>query len=332
MRVNRPLYAGALLLIFTIGAPLSVAADIRIDTQLLVTESAEADGLREDLAAARAGLRSDLSAGLYDNFDIRLRTSTGGQIRVSALEFRSWSDGLQEQVLDRLMEYYSERYVPVYQAWVDADANPLGENPFFRHAGVAVSSLTGEVPAERLLADYARQWAYKMSTHNGPNCWHTAVASTNRHWLRHRYMNHQEFSCHLRLSYRQITPTVDGLEFGDVISLVDAGGLPVHAFVYLGPDSSDSSRHIVFTKNGYMRSGFLFQDYKTVVDYIYPGNLVRYYRYARSAVDPSDSERGDCDNEYALDFTESLRVRVDPVIVAGLGATDPLLLAPVRLP
>lgn len=188
----------------------------------------------------------------------------------------------------RTMPWSRELYT--YKVTVNADTNRLGEEPVIEGLGIATKDLKGAVPAEQLLSPYARKWAYQMSAGHGPNCWHTSISSLFLGWSQPRRMPPKEFHCHVETSFEPIDRPS---QWGDLIRL-SAGPSEVHGFTYLGVDSADPTRAIVFTKNGRYQSRFLFMDLATVRDYVYPGNEVTFYRKVRTAIDPKEDASAPC--------------------------------------
>jgi len=184
-----------------------------------------------------------------------------------------------------------------YRVTVNADTNRLTEEPVIESLGIAAKDLKGVLPAEQLLSPYARQWAYKMSSGYGANCWHTSMSSIFLGWSQPRRMPPQEFRCHVEHSFEPIDRPS---QWGDLIRL-SSGEEEVHGFTFLGVDSSDPSRQIVFTKNGRYQSKFLFMDLATVRDYVYGGNEVSFYRKVRAAVDPKEDASAPCHSAMLTD-------------------------------
>lgn len=349
MLTHRSSFSDICIIVSLLYGSTSFATDVFVDTTVRARFTEPGAFADTPLVVARDQLRSDLSSGVYDSYNIRmpladsedteasLTTILRGQkltatrdeylLSVTGQGFGRLPSSIQNQVLDHLMEYYTAAYVKSYRATVDPEANRLVDVNFFNFLGIRTADLTDAVPAERLLSSYARTWAYQTSRRDGPNCWHTAIASTNLAWTKHRYMNASEFYCQIRNGYRTLDLNRETLEYGDVISLVDRQSNPVHAFVYLGPDSNNPNNFIVFTKNGFRQGAFLFEDFYTVVNYIYPGNTAEYYRAVKHLDDPSAISGTPCARDYRLDLDGFLEVRgllnddprrADPIIVAGL--------------
>jgi len=227
--------------------------------------------------AAQAVVVVDAKKAPFDNSELppRLR---------SALETRMRNDS-------------SNRELNTYKVTVNADTNRLGEEPVIEGLGILAKDLKGVIPAEQLLSPYAKKWAYQLSEGHGPNCWHTSISSIFLGWAQPRRMPPKEFHCHVENSFEQIDRPS---QWGDLIRL-SAGQMEVHGFTYLGVDSSDPTRAIVFTKNGRYQSKFLFMDLATVRDYVYPGNDVTFYRKVRPAIDPKEDSSAPC---YAESLTD----------------------------
>lgn len=326
-------FCSALLFFIGFSAPIALCDVTYIDARPISFNDGHGERESIEMLVTRDQLRSDLYAGVYENLNIEMAISgsSDSYFQVTRDNFKAASSSVQNQILDNLLEYHTEAFLQTYRSFVDTAVNRLSTVGFFDHLGIQSESLTGSIGAERLLSDYARQWAYRTSQFNGPNCWHSSIASTNKQWKKHRYMNPYEFLCQLRRGYRQLNLASEKAEYGDVISLVDYAGSPVHALVFLGPDSRVAGRNIVFTKNGYMRGSYLFQDYNTVVNYIYPGTRAIFYRASNAAFDPSEHSGTGCDQEYDGDLESFLgeqglaasqAPKPDPVIVAGLKKVD----------
>jgi len=178
--------------------------------------------------------------------------------------------------------------------------------------GIDPKKLPKTVPAEQLLSEYAQKWAYKISEGPGANCWHTSISSINHNWIKPRRMLPPEFLCHLNTSFQHIDAPA---QWGDLVRL-SMGGSEVHGFTFLGLDRADSSRQIVFTKNGYAQGYFLFSDVQTVRN-IYFGCDATYFRRTKVAIDPIQDPSAPCARAAEMEF-ESLEEPVDAIIRAGM--------------
>lgn len=128
-------------------------------------------------------------------------------------------------------------------------------------------------------------------------------------------MTPEEFSCHVKNSFTQLHPeSLSELEYGDLIRLTDDNG-EVHGFTFLGPDRKKPDRFIVFTKNGWNRSRYLFMDLDTVWQEVYPNTDISYYRPHRTPIDPASGEETEC-SEYQKRFN-AMGYEIDPLIMAG---------------
>ncbi len=143
-------------------------------------------------------------------------------------------------------------------------------------------------------------------------------------------MGPEEFVCQLENYYEPIPAGQDDLselEFGDVVRLVDGDGNEVHGCVFLGPDRERPDWYIVFTKNGYRRGYYLYEDYETVTGTVYPGTHASFYRAVRPVPDPDSDEGSVCGGQGAL--RGAAAPDRDPIITAGLRALGAL---PAELP
>jgi hypothetical protein len=169
------------------------------------------------------------------------------------------------------------------------------------------------VPAEQLLSPYAGKWAYKLAENDGPNCWHTSIASIFPGWDKHRYMDPNEFACHIKNSFVPLQPkSMNELEFGDLIRLSTSGS-EIHGFTFLGLDRKHPEEAIVFTKNGYARSRFLFMTLTTVRE-IYSNMEISFYRPSRTPTDPSTHANTECRSIEGLREPTGER---NPLVMAG---------------
>ncbi len=185
-----------------------------------------------------------------------------------------------------------------YKAFVDTKFNILTDEPALIRLKTPLDQLAELAPAEKMLSPYAQTWAYKQSSKNGPNCWHTSMASLFLGWTKHRYMGPNEYSCHLKTHF---TPIEKLEKWGDMIAFDSSSHSPVHGLTYLGPDKADPKRTIVFTKNGYAQSKYLFMTLDDVKD-IYSPKYVNYYRPNKDVViDPSEDPNAPCANEMRKD-------------------------------
>lgn len=275
-------------------------------------ELAVTDDIRRDI---RAGLAHDLAAGAYDRSGITwpVLTADGIESRpVTAALFQRLSPMAQWTLVDALAED-AEFVWRTYRVKVDTTDQDLWQEEIFARLNLDPSSLADEVPAEQLLSPFARTWAYRDSGTSGPNCWHTSMASIFLGWTDARYMSPGEYACHIRESFTELTDVeLDDLQFGDMIRLSDGG--EVHGFTYLGTDSADARRHLVFTKNGYARSRYVFMEIATVRDVIYSGNDVTYHRPHRVPADPSTDVTSECYDAFRRGTFEP---EANPMVLAG---------------
>lgn len=181
---------------------------------------------------------------------------------------------------------------PTFDAAVSKNDNRLDDEPALTRLSIPLTTLPAVIPAEAMLSEYAKTWAKKRSNHAGPNCFHTSIASIFKNWKNHRYMNPSEFKCHLTNSFEEIE---EPSQWGDLIGFFGADDYPIHGFTYLGK-TRKNGEGIVFTKNGYGVSEYLFMTYKSV-HAIYESfgiERIAYYRPVREAVDPSTDAKSPC--------------------------------------
>jgi hypothetical protein len=251
--------------------------------------------MQEDL---RAMISSQLTAGLYEGlvWDVA-RDGKTMATALTAANVKALSAKGVTTIVDTLAREV-EVLVRHYRVTVDTEAEDLSGEEILPRLSIDPAMLEGVLPAEDLLSPYAQEWAYRRSQRNGPNCWHTSIASVFPSWTNHRYMDDSEFSCHIEHSFTRLADATPGdLQFGDLIRLYRGNG-EVHGFTYLGTARDNPTRHIVFTKNGYAQSYYLYMDLATVQNQIYPGNRVGYYRPHRVPTDPSEDETSECYDAY----------------------------------
>ena len=213
---------------------------------------------------------------------------------ISSDDFRGLSRSEQEVRLNFLLD--KENANPanrkLLKATIQTKENDFSEEPLFPRLGIVLESLKEIVGAEDLLSAYAKKWAYKYSQFNGPNCYHTSISAIFLNWNKHRYMGPSEFKCHLKTYFEEI-PKLE--KWGDLIGIFTKSGTPIHGFTYLGPDRKSPKDIIVFTKNGYAQSRYLFMTYSDVYRiYGGPSTQVKLYRPIAMAVDPSDHSGAPC--------------------------------------
>ncbi len=214
-----------------------------------------------------------------------------------------------------------------YRVTVDTTENNLNDEPLLLNLGVKVKGLPKVVPAEQLLSEYAQKWAYKLSEKAGANCWHTSISSINHNWIKPRRMLPSEFLCHLRTAFEPIDAPS---QWGDLIRLT-AQNDEVHGFTFLGVDKKDTSKKIVFTKNGYAQGYFQFMDFQTVT-LIYSGTQPTYFRRVRAAIDPKEDASAPCANAVANGTARAsaTREQADPILDAGLRLKPAASFAPLE--
>ena len=236
-------------------------------------------------------------------------------LRVDSASFASLPSTLQDKVVENLASYYDLPNFGAYRVTVDTQENNLNNEPLIQRLGIKVKDLPRVVPAEQLLSEYAQKWAYKDSEQNGANCWHTSIASINHKWEVPRRMFPPEFLCHLKNSFEPI----DALsQWGDLVR-ISSGGEEIHGFTFLGVDSNEPAKKIVFTKNGYMRGNFLFMDFDTVTQ-MYGGD-VSYFRSIRAAIDPKADPSAPC--AHAASLNGGWQPERDALIEAGMRIKPP---------
>lgn len=237
-------------------------------------------------------------------------------LQITSQSFRRLSAATQQAIGARLATYYGNDFIAKYKATVAHGETSLSPEPLWQLLKISLADLPEVIPAEDLLSPYARRWAYQSSEFDGPNCWHTSIASIFPGWQRPRYMAPEEFECHLKTSFEKIT---EPSQWGDLIR-VHLGDEEVHGFTYLGVQRGDPGKQIVFTKNGYAQGYYLFMDLETVLTQVYPGNDVEFYREKNVAIDPAEHSDAPCAGfkaSGALSLEEA-----DPIITAGMRRKD----------
>lgn len=295
---------------FLLSSSLSSGA-ILIDTQ-----PDDASLLARDQNQIQSQLMKEIHSGIYDKSGIMwpvVVKGTRGKMTLSADNFKRLSRQQQSSVVRDLVKYVGFFASSSYKATVNADTEALADQSIFKRLSTNKSLFHGTHPAEQLLSSYARKWAYKMSDSNGPNCWHTSIASIFPNWEKHRYMDPNEFACHLKNSFIQLQPkNLNELEFGDLIRLAN-GSSEVHGFTFLGMDRKKPTEAIVFTKNGYARGRYLFMTLTTVRE-IYSNTEISFFRPTRTPDDPSTHTNSECRSLESLGQPIGER---NPLVMAG---------------
>jgi hypothetical protein len=241
-----------------------------------------------------------IESGEWDAYQVFLpiHSRVSGQtsyLHVTAQNFGELSQRSKESVVSRL-EAYLQSVRKTYEASVNTRTNDLSIEPAFPRLDISLASLPEVTLAEQLLSPYAQKWAKKMSSSSGPNCYHTSMASIFLNWKKHRYMSPSEFRCHVLTSFEEIAKPE---KWGDLISFWSSNTTPVHGFTFLGPDRIRPEKNMVFTKNGYAQSRFVFMTYDDVLSVYKSGTkLVRYYRPKAIALDPSEDPNSPCKKAY----------------------------------
>lgn len=142
---------------------------------------------------------------------------------------------------------------------------------------------SGVIPAQDLLAPFARSKALTYPREEIVNCWYTAIASISPDFESARYMTDKELSCHLESSFEQ----VDEPRFGDLVRFRDAKGEEVHAATYIGTDAA-TGKIVVFSKNGpTIETPFGFTTLDVLRERVYSETkTVTFHRPKREVLDP----------------------------------------------
>lgn len=296
------------------------------------------------------GLKQELNkfiaSGEADKWDLRFRVegnlgalsqhlerdANGVQVLVLTKEsFNLLDEKAKETAVAYLAEYHERETNSVYQVNVPTKVvNDLTKEAALVRLGIPFADLADVVKAEALLSPYGKRWAWKWSEYNGPNCYHTSVASIFDEWEKHRYMGPRELMCHQETYFDEIAKPE---AWGDLISFNDGNDVPIHAFTYLGTDRKTPGRALVFTKNGYQRSRFLMMSYSAVYN-IYQGFGIRHIRYYRpkagvKAVDPAKVAQAPCYTEYYYKWEKPSLREANPLLQAGLKAKPTTSFAPI---
>lgn len=126
---------------------------------------------------------------------------------------------------------------------------------------IILSELKGNksvsVKLEKLLPEFVQDHIHSFALCEGPNCFNAALsASTGQHSV--KYVSDQELLQSFKKDFIEVQDFKD-LKPGDVISLQQRSGTPIHTAVYVGDD-------IVFTKNGYSQSSpYQFEKLETMI-------------------------------------------------------------------
>lgn len=152
-----------------------------------------------------------------------------------------------------------------------------------RYAGRKLNGLKGSIAAEKLLSPYAERVAFTMSEKDGPNCWHTSIASIFAKWTKSRYMHDAEFGCHVETWFQEVKDP----KFGDLIRFLDEAGNELHGATFIGVDKQ-SQEAVVFTKNGYsMMQGWGFMTFADLKEVYSAVNSVKFYTPMVVALEPA---------------------------------------------
>lgn len=127
-------------------------------------------------------------------------------------------------------------------------------------------------PAEHLLSSFAQKWIFKDST-DGPNCYYAALAAIIDDWDEPRFMSDHEFLQHLETSFVEVGMLE---KTRDLLVLFSDSGEPEHAAVYIG--STAEGIKILFTKNGRRIGKYLFMDFETIANKLYPETKQKFFR------------------------------------------------------
>ena len=234
-------------------------------------------------------------------------------IRISSETFSEFPRPVQDQIIANFSTW--EDNYTAYYAQIDTRQPDIAQNPLFAKVGVDVAGLPTSVGAEKLLAPLMANWAYRFSGGSGPNCAFAAFAAIFSEFTSPRPMGAQEMQESVA---KFLVPIEKPEKWGDLIRFFINGDF--HLFVYLGNDRARPEKQIVFTKNGFGASRYLFMDYDEVHS-IYQNNFgiqkVAYYR------------RKDVASRQAFAFSESDFQGVDlssaHEAALLLGSSDPLL-------
>lgn len=255
-----------------------------------------------------------------------IKTGDQNLIKISSTTFADLPAEVRSGVVGNLASLWEDN--STYKAWVGTKDNDLKNEPTLIRLGVQFDTLGESVWAESLLSSFAQTWAKKWSTFQGPNCYHASMASIFGKWDKPRYMRPEELLCHQRTHFESIEKAE---KWGDMVSFDDAQGVPIHAFTYLGSDRQDPKRSIVFTKNGYAVSPYLFMTF-TDVYAMYQGFTIariRYYRAKQEAVDPSTDATAPCYREYMGQTWADSDAIADAAIESGLKKKPSTTFAPI---
>lgn len=228
-------------------------------------------------------------------------------LKLTSTLFQNLSEKLKKKILEELIRYYKKN--PLF-ATVNVDENHFVDEPVLNFLAFDLRLTQKSLPAEKLLSPYAERWAHQMSKYDGPNCFHSSVASIFPAWKKHRYMGPREFKCHIDESFEEIqTPA----KWGDLIRFRNQKGQDIHGFTFLGVDKDNPEEWITFTKNGYAQSYYLFMRYLDVLDvYSRHTDSVTFYRAKKKAVDPYEHKESSC-NKY-IGENSGVDMLIDPVI------------------
>jgi len=246
---------------------------------------------------------------------------------ISAETFKALAKPEQAKVLETLATYHDRYVQSSFLVDVDTHFNSLNQEPIILRLGINLAQLAHSVAAETLLSSYAQKWATRESANDGPNCYHTSMASIFKEWKKHRYMSTEEFNCHLNTSFKEIK---NPEQWGDLVRFGNRD-YPTHGFTYLGTDRR-TGKQIVLTKNGYAQSYYLFMDYDDVMTIYHPTD-VSYHRAFEQAIDPANEKSAPCYPQY-IETSQAINLKdiADAVLEYGILKNPLSSLKPISLP
>jgi hypothetical protein len=129
------------------------------------------------------------------------------------------------------------------------------------------------IPIEYLSdSEFLNRWVYRSSEKEGPNCFHSSLATAGYSCLAPQFISEHSFQSVLKKSFVELSKP----QFAD-IAVLSTGETIEHAASFVGRDSDGKT--IVFTKNGKVKGHYLFMKLEDLMThrFAYPGTTVRFY-------------------------------------------------------
>ena len=150
----------------------------------------------------------------------------------------------------------------------------LQSNLLTNYLGEKIKCSNNYCQVESLLSDFTAKWYGKFSKREGPNCFHSSLASISITPLPVEELSDKEFLCNIKNSFAIV---IDNPTLGDLILFTDENDMYVHSAVYIGKLDNPKA-DIVFTKNGRNISRYFFTSIKQLQTKTYPNTKTQIFR------------------------------------------------------